>query len=122
MKKRYTIGVMIGNANSPHTMDLMQGIFHAAQSMDVNVILFLGIHSSYYYKSYFGEDLTNDNKKKKNGYRLDIVLIVSFFVMLISFCAYMMNTTLEEVLENETGSSVVTHDYTYESVESSSAA
>ena len=56
----------------------------------------------------------NDNKKKKNSYRLDIVLIVSFFVMLISFCAYMMNTTLEEVLENETGSSVVTHDYTYE--------
>ena len=71
-------------------------------------------------KSYFGEDLMNDNKKKKNGYRLDIVLIVSFFVMLISFCAYMMNTTLEEVLENETGSSVVTHDY--ESAESSSAA
>ncbi len=60
----------------------------------------------------------NDNKKEeKNGYRLDIVLIVSFFVMLISFCAYMMNTTLEEVLENETGSSVVTHDYTYESAE-----
>ena len=71
-------------------------------------------------KSYFGEDLMNDNKKKKNGYRLDIVLIVSFFVMLISFCAYMI-TTLEEVLENETGSSVVTHDYTYESAESSSA-
>ena len=70
-------------------------------------------------KSYFGEDLMNDNK---NSYRLDIVLIVSFFVMLISFCAYMMNTTLEEVLENETGSSVVTHDYTYESAESSSAA
>ena len=60
MEKRYTIGVMIGNANSPHTMDLMQGIFHAAQSMDVNVILFLGIHSSYYYKSYFGEDVEDD--------------------------------------------------------------
>lgn len=29
-------------------------------------------------KSYYGEDLMNDNKKKKNGYRLDIVLIVSF--------------------------------------------
>lgn len=39
---------MIGNANSPHTMDLMQGIFHAAESMDVNVLFFLGIHSSYY--------------------------------------------------------------------------
>lgn len=64
----------------------------------------------------------NDNKKKKNGYRLDIVLIVSFFVMLISFCAYMMNTTLEGVLENETGSSVVTHDYTYEGTENRSKA
>lgn len=60
MEKRYTIGVMIGNANSPHTMDLMQGIFHAAHSMNVNVIFFLGIHSSYYYKSYFGEDVEDD--------------------------------------------------------------
>lgn len=42
MEKRYTIGVMIGNANSPHTMNLMQGIFHAAKSMDVNVLFFLG--------------------------------------------------------------------------------
>ena len=51
---------MIGNANSPHTMDLMQGIFHAAESMSVNVLFFLGIHSSYYYKSYFGEDAEDD--------------------------------------------------------------
>lgn len=42
MEKRYTIGVMIGNANSPHTMNLMQGIFYAAKSMDVNVLFFLG--------------------------------------------------------------------------------
>ena len=60
MNKKYTIGVMIGNANSPHTMDLMQGIFHAAESMSVNVLFFLGIHSSYYYKSYFGEDAEDD--------------------------------------------------------------
>ena len=60
MSKKYTIGVMIGNANSPHTMDLMQGIFHAAESMSVNVLFFLGIHSSYYYKSYFGEDAEDD--------------------------------------------------------------
>ena len=42
MEKRYTIGVMIGNANSPHKMNLMKGIFHAAKSMDVNVLFFLG--------------------------------------------------------------------------------
>lgn len=64
----------------------------------------------------------DENKEKKNGYRLDIVLIVCFFVLLISFCAYMMNTSLEDVVEKETGSSVVTHDYTYDNVDSSSAA
>ena len=42
MEKRYTIGVMIGNANSPHTMNLMQGIFHAAKSKEVNVLVFFG--------------------------------------------------------------------------------
>lgn len=73
-------------------------------------------------KSYFGEDLMNDNKKKKNGYRLDIVLIVRFFCDAYIFLCLHDDTTLEEVLENETGSSVVTHDYTYESAESSSAA
>ena len=73
-------------------------------------------------KSYFGEDHMNDNKKKKNSYRLDIVLIVSFFVMLISFCAYMMNTTLDDVLENVTGCSVVSLVYTYVSADCCSAA
>lgn len=46
MKGQYTIGVLIGNANSPHTMDLMQGIHHAAEKSNVNVLFFLGIHSS----------------------------------------------------------------------------
>lgn len=62
-----------------------------------------------------------DNKsteKKTAKFRLDIVLIVSFFVLLISFCAYMINTSLEEVLNNEYDSSIVTHDYTYESTAS----
>ncbi|MDO4945217.1 MAG: hypothetical protein Q4E74_08485 [Ruminococcus sp.] len=53
--------------------------------------------------------------KKKNRFRLDIALILGFFVMLISFCAYMLNTSLEDVLEEEYGTSIVTHDYTYES-------
>lgn len=53
--------------------------------------------------------------KKKNRFRLDIALILGFFIMLISFCAYMLNTSLEDVLEEEYGSSIVTHDYTYES-------
>lgn len=55
-------------------------------------------------------------KKKVNGkFRIDIVLIVSFFVLLVSFCAYMIETDLTDVLNEEYGSSVVTHDYTYDS-------
>ncbi|WP_295210566.1 hypothetical protein [Ruminococcus sp.] len=57
----------------------------------------------------------NKDNKKKKGFRIDLVLIVSFFVLLISFCAYMMNTTLEDVVKEETGKPVITHDYTYES-------
>lgn len=57
----------------------------------------------------------NKKAKKKNRFRLDIALILGFFVMLISFCAYMLNTSLEDVLEEEYGTSIVTHDYTYES-------
>lgn len=56
-----------------------------------------------------------ENQKKKKGFRIDIVLIAGLFALLISFCAYMMNTTLEDVLKDEYGSSIVTHDYTYES-------
>ncbi len=53
--------------------------------------------------------------KKKKSFRLDIALILGFFILLVSFCAYMLNTSLEDVLEEEYGTSIVTHDYTFES-------
>ena len=60
MKEKITIGVLIGNANSPHTLDLMQGIHQAARKENINVIFFLGVHSSYYYVSYYGSDMDDD--------------------------------------------------------------
>lgn len=60
MAERFTIGVLIGNANSPHTMDMMRGIYHSAEKLQVNVLFFLGIHSQYYYRSYFGNDTGDD--------------------------------------------------------------
>lgn len=60
MARRYTIGVMIGNANSPHTMDMMRGIYHSAEKLQVDVLFFLGIHSQYYYRSYFGDNAGDD--------------------------------------------------------------
>ena len=57
---------------------------------------------------------TEGRKRKKSGFRLDIAIIIAIFILLISFCAYMLTTDLEDVLEKESGSSIVTHDYTYE--------
>ncbi len=59
-KKDYTIGILIGNATSPHTMDLMKGVYHAARDYNTNVLYFLGMHSSYFYADLFGEDSESD--------------------------------------------------------------
>ncbi len=48
-KKKYTTGVMIGNAISPHIVKLIKGIYRASADMQINVFFFLGIHSGYYY-------------------------------------------------------------------------
>lgn len=58
-------------------------------------------------------------EKRADRFRLDIVLIIWFFALLISFSAYMINTSLESVLEEEYGGPVVTHDYTYDDVSQS---
>ena len=52
--------------------------------------------------------LANAEKKKKR-FRLDIAIILGFLALLISFGIFMVNTTLEDVLEKEYGSPVVTH-------------
>ena len=46
-------------------------------------------------------------KKRKDRLRIDIVLIVSVLILLVTFFAYMLDTPLEEVLEEERGSGVI---------------
>lgn len=60
MKNKYTIGAMIGNAISPHILEVMQGICQAAKSMDADVLFFLGIHCGFYYKLNEQEDIDKD--------------------------------------------------------------
>ena len=74
MGRRFTIGVMIGNANSPHTMDMMRGIYHSAEKLQVDVLFFLGIHSQYYYRSYFGDNAGDDF-----DYQFNVVYDYTFF-------------------------------------------
>lgn len=66
--KKYTIGVAIGNANSPHTKAVMKGIYDAAMGMDVNVIFFLGVHLANYYHNYLKMD-----EEKRQDYQYNIV-------------------------------------------------
>lgn len=68
MNKRLTIGVMIGNANSPHAKMLMKGICDVAKKMDVNVIFFLGVHMTSYFREYLGE-----GTDKRYDYQYNIV-------------------------------------------------
>lgn len=59
-------------------------------------------------------------KKRKGRYRFGLVFVLSIFILIISFCAYMTNTTLEEVLESKYPDGIVVHQENYG--ESSSAA
>lgn len=51
--KKITIGVMIGNANSPHAINILGGIRQAAQELGINLILFLSAPSGYFFRDYF---------------------------------------------------------------------
>lgn len=58
--------------------------------------------------------MSKKKEKKKLKYRIDLLALVSIFVFIVGFCAYMMNTTITDVVSHEIGESVVTHDYTFE--------
>lgn len=58
-KKRYNIGVLIGNAHSNHPKELIFGIDKAAQEEDVDVIFFLGTQSCYFYQDMLGKAQEN---------------------------------------------------------------
>ena len=52
--------------------------------------------------------------KKRIKFRYDILILISLFILLIVFSAYMMNTPIFDVLEDQRGVEVITHDNEYE--------
>lgn len=46
-------------------------------------------------------------KKRRRGLRIDIIIIFSLIIMFITFFAYMLSTSLEDVLEKERGENVI---------------
>ena len=51
----------------------------------------------------------NDNKKKKNNGRLrvEIIAVFALLTLLATFFAYMLDTSLEDVLADERGENVI---------------
>ena len=52
-------------------------------------------------------------RKRKGRYRLDIMMIMSVFILIVSFFAYMGNTSLEDVLKDKYPEGVVLHQQDY---------
>lgn len=47
MQDRCKIGVVIGNANSPHAINIMKGIDQASKECDVQIMYFMNVSSPY---------------------------------------------------------------------------
>ena len=59
-ERKLTIGVLIGNANSAHSINTLHGIRQAAKETGVNIITFLGVHTSYFYRDFFAGEESYD--------------------------------------------------------------
>lgn len=55
-----------------------------------------------------------NKNKKKLSYRIDILALAAVFILLVTFLAYMMNTSVVDVLKDERNTEIITHDYTYD--------
>lgn len=103
--RQYTIGVLIGNANSPHTRTLMRGVHDAAEKLNVNVIFFLGVHMTYYYRAYFGETVNNDYDYQCNVV-YDYAKLGSVDALIISYgslCIFLEDNNLQHFIDRFKG-------------------
>ena len=105
MKKRYTIGVIIGNANSPHTRTLMKGITDAAQKMNVNIIFFLGVHMASYYYEYYGENMDDRHDFQYNVVYdyANIANVDGLIIAYGSLCIFLEDKNKEHFLDRFKG-------------------
>ena len=103
--KRYTIGVLIGNANSPHTKSLMRGIHDAAEKLNVNVIFYLGVHMAYYHEDYFGNRVDNSYDYQFNVV-YDYARLGDIDALIISYgslCIFLEDKSKEDFLNRFEG-------------------
>ena len=105
MDKRITIGVFIGNANSPHTKTLMRGIYNAAESKGADVIFYISYHMDFYANIFKGEKLEDSHDYQSNVV-YDYAMLSNVDVLIINYgslCIYMGESSIEGFLDKFKG-------------------
>ncbi|MDR0948669.1 MAG: GGDEF domain-containing protein [Lachnospiraceae bacterium] len=98
--KKISIGALVGNVHSPHTVDLLHGMEEAASQYDVNVFYFLGTHSSHLLEYLFGRDTKADYDYQFNTI-YDYACLANLDALIIAYgslCIFLENTSKEEFL------------------------
>ena len=65
-----TVGILIGNVFSPHTDNMLNGLFHRATASDVQTLFFMGAHANCFDELYYFE---NGNKEQKYLFQFNAV-------------------------------------------------
>lgn len=84
MKKRLTIGAIVGNSNLPYMRDVMKGIESACAKYDHNLIYLLGFHMAPTFYSHFEDSVKFDYDYQYNVV-YDYALLSGCDVLILSY-------------------------------------
>lgn len=96
MRKRFTIGVLLGNAHTSHPKGLIKGICNRVHSEDVKVVFFLGTQTNIFYREMLREDYDYQYNTIYDYAMLGKIdaLIIAYG----SLCIFREDSSLEEFL------------------------
>lgn len=107
---RLTIGVVVGNASSPHNASLIKEIQEAAKHYNVNIICYLGMHTTDYYRFVFAgetsKELAGDNFDYQCNVVYDYARLGKVDALIISYgtlCIFLENNNQAEFLKRFDG-------------------
>ena len=105
-ERRLTIGVLIGNASSSHTAELMDGIDAQARACGVNVIYYLGMHSGDSYRAVFGSYTEAETYDYQCNVVYDYALLGRADMLIVSYgslCIFLEHNDREAFLRRFAG-------------------
>lgn len=95
-KDKITVGILIGNIFAKHSDDMLNGIVHAAEDNEINLLFFMGAHANCF------DDYAADKNEERFFYQFsavfDYVKISSLDVLIIAYSTFYLY--MEESKEN----------------------